>query len=128
MEATVKVRALDNMTHFAHGAECQDRSTTISNCLSRDQTYRRKIYPFRSFYERGLEHFPRHLYEDRNFLGGAHRKLTATLTIRTNPPFYDDDNKLNFHLLTIQVVCTGWKMAKLHSYQVCRISSVIVID
>src|SRR5277367_1808313 len=24
--------ALDNMTHFAHGAECQGRSTTISNC------------------------------------------------------------------------------------------------
>ena len=36
---------------------------------------------FRSeVYERGLEHYAWHLYEDRNFLDALHRKLIATLS------------------------------------------------
>jgi hypothetical protein len=36
--------------------------------LSRAQTSRKNIIPFRSSIERGLEYYAWHLYEDRNFL------------------------------------------------------------
>jgi len=68
----------------------------------------------------GLEHYAWHLDEDR--------KLAATLTLMTNPPSCDDDNKLNFHLLAMQTIYTGSQMAKQCSHQVYRISSVIVVD
>jgi hypothetical protein len=51
--------------------------------------------------EKDLEGYAWCLYEDRNFFGAAVGKLTATLIIGTNPPSYDDDNKLNFHLLSV---------------------------
>jgi hypothetical protein len=69
--------------------------------LSRDQTYRKKLFPFRVSIERGLEYYAWHLYRDRNFLGAFHRKRIATFDIMTNPPSCDDDNELNFHLLNI---------------------------
>src|SRR4051794_844473 len=72
----------------------------------------------------GLEHY---LYEDRNFLGAAHRKLIATLTLMINPQSCDDDNKLNFHPLAIQTICSKSQMAKQRCHPVYRISSVIVV-
>jgi hypothetical protein len=51
--------------------------------------------------ERGLEHYARRLYGPSNFLGALHRLSRATFGTMTNPPSYDDDNELNFYLLTI---------------------------
>jgi hypothetical protein len=51
--------------------------------------------------ERGLKHYAWHLYGHRNFLDTFPRKSIATSNIITNPPSYNDDNKLNFHLPVI---------------------------
>jgi hypothetical protein len=70
--------------------------------LSRSQTCRWKVSPYRTeSTERGLEDYAWHLYGDRNFFGAAARKQTTTLTIGTNLLSSDDNNKLNFHLLSI---------------------------
>ena len=50
---------------------------------------------------KGLEHYAWHLYERPQLFRYVHRKLMATLTLMTNPPFYDDDNKLNFYPLAV---------------------------
>src|SRR5436305_13257491 len=80
--------------------------------LSRAQTYRWKVSPCRKP--------PREVWkitlgvcmETANFFGTAQGCPQTRKTIETNPPFCDDDNKLNFHLLFIYIIYTESQMTK----------------